>query len=371
MNKEQIIKALQEVVVSGDRDNIVDSGVLQDLQIVGDEVVVDLLLNNPAMHVKKRIEVYILNAIHQQVAPKVKVTVNIQVKTKEKPQIRGTEVPGVKNVIAIASGKGGVGKSTIATNIAVALVRMGFQVGLLDADIYGPSIPVMFDVEDARPTAVYIEGKEKMQPAESYGVKLLSIGFFSGTNQAVVWRGPMASKALRQLIRDTHWGELDFLIIDLPPGTGDIHLSLVQELPLTGAIIVSTPQKVALTDARKAVAMFLLDAIKVPVIGIVENMAYFTPEESPDRKYYIFGKGGARRLASDLQIPFLGEAPILQSIREAADAGRPAVLQENSLTAEFFKQITRNAVEQLVLRNEKFPPTEALRITTMAGCSVR
>lgn len=371
MDKEQIIKALQAVVMSGGQGNIVDAGALQDLQIFGEEVVVNLLLRNPAMHVKKRMELEIVKSIHQKVAPEAKVTVNMQVEAQEKSKIRGTEVPGVKNVIAVASGKGGVGKSTVAANIAVALTRMEFQVGLLDADIYGPSIPVMFDVEDERPKAVNIDGKEKIRPAENHGVKLLSLGFFAGANQAVVWRGPMATKALRQLIRDAHWGVLDFLIVDLPPGTGDIHLSLVQELPLTGAIIVSTPQKVALADARKSVAMFLLDAIKVPVLGIVENMSYFTPEELPDKKYYIFGKKGAQQLAFDLKIPFLGEVPIVQSIREAADTGRPTVLQENSLMAEVFKQITKNAVEQLVRRNEELPPTEALRITSMAGCAAR
>ncbi|XCI74555.1 MAG: Mrp/NBP35 family ATP-binding protein [Flavobacteriales bacterium] len=368
MDKEQLIKALRHVFVSGTQGNIVDNGTLQNLQTVGEVVVVELLLYSPAMHIKKKAEVDILKAIHQYAAPKAKVKINIQVDVQEKPKTRDTKVPGVKNVIAIASGKGGVGKSTVAANIAIALAEMGFQIGLLDADIYGPSIPVMFDMESARPIAVHIDGKEKIRPVDNYGVKVLSLGFFAGANQAVVWRGPMATKALRQLIHDTHWGTLDFLIIDLPPGTGDIHLSLVQELPLTGAVIVSTPQKVALADARKAIAMFRLEAVKVPVLGLIENMAYFTPEELPNHKYYLFGKEGVQQLSTNLKIPFLGEIPIIQSIREAADVGRPAILQDNTPSAETFKYITRNTVNQLVSRNKELPPTEALRITTMAGC---
>ncbi|XOD68791.1 MAG: Mrp/NBP35 family ATP-binding protein [Flavobacteriales bacterium AspAUS03] len=371
MDKEQLIEALRHVFVSGSQGNIVDNGTLQNLQTVEEVVVVDLLLQNPTMHIKKKAEVDILKAIHQYTAPKAKVKVNIQVDIQKKTQIRGTKVSGVKNIIAIASGKGGVGKSTVAANIAIALAEMGFQIGLLDADIYGPSIPVMFDMESTRPIATYIDGKEKIQPANNYGVKVLSLGFFAGANQAVVWRGPMATKALHQLIRDTHWGTLDFLIIDLPPGTGDIHLSLVQELPLTGAVIVSTPQKVALADARKAIAMFRLEAVKVPVLGLIENMAYFTPEELPNHKYYLFGKEGVQQLATDLKIPFLGEIPIIQSIREAADIGRPVILQDNTPTAETFKQITRNAINQLVRRNKELPPTEALRIITMAGCAAK
>jgi ATP-binding protein involved in chromosome partitioning len=246
---------------------------------------------------------------------------------------------------------------------------MGFKVGVLDADIYGPSIPLMFDVSSEKPLAVNIAGKSKMKPVENYGVKVLSIGFFTQPNQAVIWRGPMAAKALNQMIFDAHWGELDFLLLDLPPGTGDIHLSIMQSLPVTGAVVVSTPQEVALADARKGVAMFMQEAINVPVLGVVENMAYFTPEELPENKYYIFGKEGAQNLASDLKIPFLGEVPLVQSIREAGDVGRPAALQEEGLLKESFEEITRNVVRELVVRQTDLPPTEAIKITTMAGCS--
>jgi ATP-binding protein involved in chromosome partitioning len=246
---------------------------------------------------------------------------------------------------------------------------MGFKVGLLDADIYGPSIPIMFDVASEKPLSVEIDGKSKMKPIENYGVKILSIGFFTEPNQAVIWRGPMASKALNQLIFDADWGELDFLLIDLPPGTGDIHLSIMQSLPITGAVVVSTPQTVALADARKGVAMFQQENIDVPVLGIIENMAYFTPEELPDNKYYIFGKEGAKNLAEDLQVPFLGEIPLVQSIREAGDAGRPAALQLDTPLAEAFNTLTKKVVEETVRRNESLPPTEVIKITSMAGCS--
>jgi ATP-binding protein involved in chromosome partitioning len=298
--------------------------------------------------------------------------VNVKVVTPPKPtsnEIKGKPIPGIQNIVAIASGKGGVGKSTVTANIAVTLAKMGFKVGVLDADIYGPSIPLMFDVSAEKPLAVNIDGKSKMKPVENYGVKVLSIGFFTQPNQAVIWRGPMAAKALNQMIFDAHWGELDFLLLDLPPGTGDIHLSIMQSLPVTGAVVVSTPQEVALADARKGVAMFMQEAINVPVLGVVENMAYFTPEELPDNKYYIFGKEGAQNLASDLKIPFLGEVPLVQSIREAGDVGRPAALQEEGPLKEAFEEITRNVVRELVVRHTDLPPTEAIKITTMAGCS--
>ena len=297
---------------------------------------------------------------------------NVKVVTPPKAasnEIKGKPIPGIQNIVAIASGKGGVGKSTVTANIAVTLAKMGFKVGVLDADIYGPSIPLMFDVSAEKPLAVNIDGKSKMKPVENYGVKVLSIGFFTQPNQAVIWRGPMAAKALNQMIFDAHWGELDFLLLDLPPGTGDIHLSIMQSLPVTGAVVVSTPQEVALADARKGVAMFMQEAINVPVLGVVENMAYFTPEELPDNKYYIFGKEGAQNLASELKIPFFGEVPLVQSIREAGDVGRPAALQEEGPLKEAFEEITRNVVRELVVRHTDLPPTEAIKITTMAGCS--
>jgi ATP-binding protein involved in chromosome partitioning len=245
---------------------------------------------------------------------------------------------------------------------------MGFKVGVLDADIYGPSMPLMFDVTYERPLSVQVDGKSKMKPVNNYGVQLLSIGFFTKPDQAVIWRGPMASKALNQMIFDADWGELDFLLIDLPPGTGDIHLSILQALPVTGAVVVSTPQTVALADARKGVAMFQQDSIQVPVLGIVENMSYFTPDELPDNKYYIFGKDGAKYLAEDLKTPFLGGLPLVQGVREAGDVGRPVALQGGVL-ASAFTDITQSLVTELVQRNKDLPPTEVVKITTMAGCS--
>jgi ATP-binding protein involved in chromosome partitioning len=335
--------------------------------------VVDVLLSTPALHIKKRAEVDIIKVIHEKVYEKAKVKVNIKVEAPEKAEnpnlIKGKAIPGISNIIAVASGKGGVGKSTITANLAVTLAKMGFKVGVLDADIYGPSMPIMFDVESAKPISIEVDGKSKMQPISSYGVELLSIGFFTKPDQAVIWRGPMAAKALNQMIFDANWGQLDFLLIDLPPGTGDIHLSIMQSLPITGAVVVSTPQAVALADAKKGVSMFLSDAVKVPVLGIIENMAYFTPEELPENKYYIFGKEGAKNLAADLQVPLLGEVPLVQSIREAGDYGRPAALQTASVLESIFETITRNVVQETVNRNESLPPTEAIKITTMAGCS--
>ena len=284
-------------------------------------------------------------------------------------QIKGNPIEGIKNVIAIASGKGGVGKSTVTSNIAISLIKMGFKVGILDADIYGPSIPIMFDVENARPLSVKELDKNKMKPVESYGVKILSIGFFTKPDQAVIWRGPMASKALNQMIFDASWGQLDFLLVDLPPGTGDIHLSILQALPVTGSIIVSTPQNIALADARKGIAMFNQKSINVPVLGLIENMSFFIPDELPENKYYIFGKDGVKNLSHDMNVNFLGEVPIVQSIRESSDFGHPASLQQNSKISLTFEKITRNFITELKKRNKELPPSEILKITTMAGCS--
>jgi ATP-binding protein involved in chromosome partitioning len=322
------------------------------------------------MHIKKRAEDDIKKLIHEQFSKEADVKVNIKVEAKENPnEIKGKAIPGISNIIAVASGKGGVGKSTITANLAVSLAKMGFKVGVLDADIYGPSMPIMFDVENEKPISIEVDGKSKMKPIESYEIKLLSIGFFTSPSQAVIWRGPMASKALNQMIFDADWGELDFMLIDLPPGTGDIHLSIMQSMPITGAVVVSTPQAVALADARKGVSMFMADSINVPVLGIIENMAYFTPEELPENKYYIFGKEGAKNLSEDLKVPFLGEVPLVQSIREAGDYGRPAALQTDSTLEIVFEEIARNVVEETVKRNENLAPTEAIKITTMAGCS--
>jgi len=369
IDKKQVLTALETITVAGEGKNMVESGAVQNVVCFGDEVIVDLLLHTPALHIKKRAEVDVLKVIHEKVYEKAKVKVNIKVEATEKPTIKGKAIPGIQNIVAVASGKGGVGKSTVTANLAVTLAKMGFKVGVLDADIYGPSMPIMFDVEHEKPISIEVDGKSKMKPIESYEVKILSIGFFTKPDQAVVWRGPMAAKALNQMIFDAHWGELDFMLIDLPPGTGDIHLSIMQSLPITGAVVVSTPQAVALADAKKGVAMFQSEAIQVPVLGIIENMAYFTPAELPENKYYIFGKEGAKNLAEDLGVPVLGEIPLVQSIREAGDYGRPAALQTATPVEEAFEAVTRNVVQEVVNRNENLPPTEAIKITTMAGCS--
>lgn len=363
LTKEKVQGFLKEIEV----DDLVNN-----LQIMGNDVYIDMTAHSPAMHEKKKLEA----AMKQAFASEFGEDINLKLKIVspepseiQQSQIKGKQIPGIQNIIAIASGKGGVGKSTVSANMAVTLAKMGFKVGLLDADIYYPSVPTMFDTEGEKPISVEVDGRNLMKPIENYGVKMLSIGYFSGANQAVVWRGPMASKALNQMIRDAAWGELDFLLIDLPPGTGDIHLSIIQEVPVTGAVIVSTPQHVALADVRKGIAMFQMESINIPVLGLIENMAYFTPEELPDNKYYIFGQQGAQYLADDLGIPVLGEIPLIQSIREAGDVGRPAALQEGSKIAEIYTETARKMVESLVERNKNLPPTEAVKITTMAGCS--
>ena len=371
LQKSQVIDALRKITSPGEGGNLIDAGVVKNIVIFGDEVVVDVTISNPSFQAKKKIEVEIMRAIHAEVHEKAKVKVNVAVDTpaSEKPEIKGKPIEGIKNIIAVASGQGGVGKSTITANLAIALRKMGFRVGLLDADIYGPSIPMMFDVQEQRPASVEIEGRSKMKPVENYGVKILSIGFFTHPDQAVIWRGPMASKALNQMIFDADWGELDFLLIDLPPGTGDIHLSIMQALPITGAVVVSTPQNVALADARKGIAMFRQETINVPVLGLVENMAYFTPAELPENKYYIFGKEGVKYLAQKMEVPLLGEIPLVQSLRESGDVGRPAALQEQTPLAKAFEEFARNTVAEVVTRNQFLAPTEAIKITTMAGCS--
>lgn len=372
IDKKAVLGALEKITVPGEGQNMVESGAVNNIQIFGDEVEVDITIKNPSLQARKKTEVEILKIIHREVYEKAKIKINIKVDAPTKPkvnEIKGKPIPGIQNIIAVASGKGGVGKSTVTANLAVTLAKMGFKVGLLDADIYGPSMPIMFDVAHEKPLAITINGKSKMKPVENYGVKLLSIGFFTQPNQAVIWRGPMASKALNQMIFDAHWGELDFMLLDLPPGTGDIHLSIMQSMPVTGAVVVSTPQEVALADAKKGVAMFQQDSINVPVLGIVENMAYFTPAELPENKYYIFGREGAKNLAQDLDVPFLGEIPLVQSIREAGDVGRPAALQTATPVEQAFEELTKNVVQELVHRNKSLPPTEAIKITTMAGCA--
>ncbi|SEF50929.1 ATP-binding protein involved in chromosome partitioning [Halpernia humi] len=363
LSKDKVQAFLKEIEVED---------LVHNFQIMGDQVYIDMTAHSPAMHEKKKLEVAMKQAFASEFGENIEVKLKIaspEPSEVQKNQIKGKEIPGIQNIIAVASGKGGVGKSTVTANLAVTLAQMGFKVGVLDADIYGPSIPTMLNTEGSRPLSVTIDGKELMKPVENYGVKMLSIGYFSGANQAVVWRGPMASKALNQMIRDAAWGELDFLLIDLPPGTGDIHLSIIQEVPVTGAVIVSTPQHVALADVKKGIGMFTMESINIPVLGLIENMAYFTPEELPENKYYIFGRQGAQYLAEDLGIPVLGEIPLVQSLRESGDIGRPAALQENSILSNIFQKTAQNMVESLVERNTNLPPTEAVKITTMAGCS--
>ena len=384
LNKKNIIKTLEKITFSGEADNIVSSGVLQNVQVFGDQVDIGLLVSNPALQARKRLEVDIMKIIHSDIYEKAKIKITCEVQKKVKnPDSENSDnsessdvnisseakkIVGVDSIIAISSAKGGVGKSTLTVNLAASLAKKGCKVGILDADIYGPSVPTMMDVEGYVPKAVKINDVSKIEPAESYGVKIMSIGFFTKLDQAVVWRGPMASKALNQMIFDTNWGDLDFLFLDLPPGTGDIHLSLVQALPINGAIIVSTPQNVALADARRGIKMFQQDSISVPILGLIENMAYFQAEES-DEKNYIFGEAGVKYLSKDLNIEFLGEVPIYKSLREASDFGRPASLQESTDVSKVFDNISKSVVEQLLKRNKDLPPTKVVEITNLVGCS--
>ena len=370
ITKNQVVEALKLLSAPGEGGDLVSSGAIKNVMIFGDQIDLDIVLQNPSLQARKKLEASILKTIHEKVYDKAKIKINATVEKKPAQEpIKGQPVQGIDSIIAISSGKGGVGKSTVTANLAVSLAQMGCKVGVLDADIYGPSIPIMFDMEGARPLSVTVNGASKMEPIENYGVKVLSIGFFTKPEQAVIWRGPMATKALNQLIFDAAWGELDFLLIDLPPGTGDIHLSIVQALPLNGAVVVSTPQSVALADARKGIAMFQQENINVPILGIVENMAYFSPAELPDHKYYIFGERGAEYLAADKKVPFLGALPLIQSVREAADVGRPAALQVDTIAREAIDNTARNMVEQLIQRNDNLPPTKVVEITNMVGCS--
>lgn len=350
ITKERVLEALGNVDDPDLKKDIVSLGMVKDLVVEGKKVSFTVVLTTPACPMKDMIHKACVNAVIHFVDKDAEVNVNM---TANVTSGKGAKpaLPGVRNIIAVASGKGGVGKSTVASNLAVALAKQGAKVGLVDADIYGPSMPLMFDVLHDKPAMTQKDGKNYMVPVESYGVKLLSIGFFAEPGQPIPWRGPMATRALNQLFSDADWGELDYMIIDLPPGTGDIHLSLVSAVPLTGAVIVSTPQQVALADAQKAIGMFQMPAINVPVLGIIENMAYFTPAELPNNKYYIFGKAGAKDLAAKLGVPVLGEIPIVQSICESGDAGRPAVLQENTPQAEAFMQMAKNVAQQVAIRN--------------------
>jgi ATP-binding protein involved in chromosome partitioning len=351
ITKEIVLDALSNVIEPDLKKDLVTLNMIEDIEINGKKVSFTVVLTTPACPLKDLIHNACENAIKHYVDQEAEVEINMTARVTTKRQDEQPLLPRVKNIIAVASGKGGVGKSTIAANLAVSLADLGAKVGLIDADIYGPSVPIMFDVVDEKPLVRMVDGQQKMVPIESYGIKLLSIGFFAETSQAIVWRGPMASKALTQLFRDADWGELDYLIIDLPPGTGDIHLTLVGSIPITGAVVVTTPQTVALADAEKGVSMFQMPSINVPVLGIVENMAWFTPEELPENKYYIFGKDGGKDLALKLNVPLLGQIPLVQSIREAGDAGRPAGLQEKSAVADAFLELAKNVAQQVAIKN--------------------
>ena len=347
LNRENILEVLGSIMEPDLKKDIVSLNLVEELTF--DTAAINLIVNvsNPALHARRRMQEALEFNLKRVFGQSMLINCTIKGISAEAKQARRKILPDVKYIVAIASGKGGVGKSTITSNLAGGLQKKGFKVGIVDADIYGPSMPTMFDVVGERPTMIDIDGEGKINPVENHGIKLLSIGFFTDQDNAVVWRGPMAAKALTQLFTDAHWGELDFLLIDLPPGTGDIHLSLVQTVPLDGAIIVSTPQEIALADARKGVNMFKLENINVPVIGMIENMAWFTPAELPENKYYIFGRDGAKNLAEGMNIPFLGHIPLVQSVREAGDVGRPAVFQENTPTSEAFDKLTQTFISTL------------------------
>ena len=372
LTKKIISDKLSSFYLDDEKIDIISKGSVKNIVIFDKEIVIDLEVVNPTLKSKNLIKENLHNYLKEHLNNEISLKINFQIASKpieNKIYNPLKKITNISNIIAVSSGKGGVGKSTITSNLAVSLSKMGFNVGILDADIYGPSIPLMFDVQNEKPLAVNIEGKSKMKPIENYGVKILSIGFFTKNDEAVIWRGPMASKALNQMIFDADWGKLDFLLIDLPPGTGDIHLSIMQSLPISGAVVVSTPQTVALSDATKGVSMFKKENINVPVLGIIENMSFFVPNELPENKYYIFGKEGAKNLATDLEIPFLGEIPLIQSVREAGDYGRPASMQENTISENTFNKISKNMLSELLKRNKELPKTEVIKITTMSGCS--
>ncbi len=371
LSADKIKESLKKVKYKD--NNIIDGGNVENIEakddIFGKKIELKLVIDSPAIHVKKKLEEDISEVLKKEFGEDVEIKLTTRVVIPEDEKLKPIE--RIKNIIAVASGKGGVGKSTVTANVAASLAGMGFKVGILDADVYGPSIPIMFGVETERPYAFKEGDKTRILPVEAHGVKIQSIGFFTDANQAVIWRGSMANSALNQLMFDTKWDDLDFLLIDLPPGTGDIQLSVMQMVPVTGAVIVTTPQNVAVADVKRAINMFNNPNIKVPVLGIAENMSYFEPAECPGNKYYLFGRDGGKILAEQLDLAFLGEIPLVQSIREAGDTGIPAALQKNTPVAEAYKKLTQNIVEKVVERNKKLPPTEKIKITNQAGCSVK
>ncbi len=362
ISKEQVLKSLSTVEDPDLKKDLVTLGMIENLNIEDNTIGFKVVLTTPACPLKEVIKNNCIEALERDLGPDILLEIHM---TSNVTSTRGTTplLPQVKNIIAIASGKGGVGKSTTACNLAVALAKSGAKVGLIDADISGPSIPTMFNVEGEQPAAKQVDGKNIIIPILQYGVKLMSIGFLTPADSAVVWRGPMASSALKQFIGDVEWGELDYLLIDLPPGTSDIHLTMVQTVPVTGAVIVTTPQKVALADATKGLTMFRQPQINVPVLGVVENMAYFTPEELPDNKYYLFGKEGGKKLAQKFNVPFLGEIPIVQSIRESGDSGYPAVFK-TGVTETSFIQLAEAVARQVAIRNAEKSKTEVVHVNS-------
>lgn len=357
-----ITDALEKVIYPGTKKNLVESEMVADnIRIDGNKVSFSLIFPRDTDPFMKSTVKAAEAQIHYSVGKDVEVTITTESKTAPRPEV-GNMLPGVKNIIAVSSGKGGVGKSTVSANLAIALARLGYKVGLLDTDIFGPSIPKMFGVEDERPYAVEKDGRQLIEPIEKYGVKLLSIGFFVNRDTATLWRGGMASSALKQLIADADWGDLDYFILDTPPGTSDIHLTLLQTIAITGAVIVSTPQKVALADARKGIDMYTNDKVNVPILGLVENMAYFTPAELPENKYYIFGKDGCKNLAAEMNIPLLAQIPIVQSICESGDKGVPAAVNSDSVTGLSFINLAQSVVTVVNRRNKEMGKTKIVKV---------
>ena len=362
ITEEAVLKALTNVDDPDLGKDLVTLNMIKDIKIDGLAVSFTVELTTPACPMKEMIRSACVNAVRIFVNKEAEVTVNMTARVNSNRKDGGAVLPNVKNIIAVASGKGGVGKSTVSTNLALALAQEGAKVGILDADIYGPSVPMMFGIQGERPMMRNVGEKGMIEPIERFGIRVMSIGLLVDEKQAVLWRGPMATSALRQFISDVYWDELDYLILDLPPGTGDIHLTLVQTVPVTGVVVVTTPQAVAMADAKKAMMMFKQGQINVPILGVVENMAYFTPAELPENKYYIFGKDGGKQLAEQFEVPFLGEVPIVQSIREGGDRGIPAVLNDDAASKDAFLHIAAEVARSVSMRNANLAPTRLLTI---------